>query len=71
MACAARDSSRVSPFTGTGGVLMGPRGGGVDLGVPVDVAVEFGQGDDVGLNRAHVPSAAHRENRPCAVFHGP
>ena len=37
----------LSPFSGPGGMLMGAHDRRIDLGVAVDVGVQFGQGDDV------------------------
>ena len=55
--------NRQPPLSGTGGVLVDPRDGGLGLSVPLDVVVDFGQRDHLGLHPGPVPSAAHRVKR--------
>lgn len=45
----ARDSSGLSPFTGTRRVLVGAHDLGIDLGIPVDVSRRFGPALDLPL----------------------
>lgn len=63
--------SMSSPFRGPSAVLVGPPERGINLGVSVDIVVEFGKHDQLGFSPAQVQAAAHRRNRRYGFFQGP